>query len=373
MRILFSTVAKYISLGLNSFLDNFAARSNTTGGLGTATDGNEWEAINGTINVVSGAAKASSIPTSYSSGSNYPMSTVTMANSDVDIKLKGVNQGSTGAIWVRSSDEWWGVTSRADQQTIPGNTNYGLLTQATGNFNYFVNYWYNWSAPYTYGGSGDVVSGSSQVAYFVYGFNSSTTYGVANYSISYSASYGTRYNSKYSLAYTKYTWSTTNANYKATGTNYGYRVNSTYYKNVSNYKTYYWNASGSNSGQSSNPVEFSGTNYGYYYGSTGTNATTYAIRQYVDVIRSVAGGTVSTITSWLVSTSQTISSILISLSGNTITVKPYSDANLVSQIGSNLVYNATGAIIETRFGISLSPSEYLQSDIIATSAQIDVI
>jgi hypothetical protein len=31
------------------FYDNFAGRSNTTGSLGTATDGSKWDAISGVI------------------------------------------------------------------------------------------------------------------------------------------------------------------------------------------------------------------------------------------------------------------------------------------------------------------------------------
>ena len=33
--------------------DNFAGRSNTTGSLGTATDGSKWDAVSGVIQVTS--------------------------------------------------------------------------------------------------------------------------------------------------------------------------------------------------------------------------------------------------------------------------------------------------------------------------------
>lgn len=396
MRILFSTVAKYISLGITNFLDNFAARSNTAGGLGTSTSGDDWEAINGQINVTSGAAKASSTPTSYSSGSAYPMSVVNMKDVNVEIKLKGTNQGSTAAIWVKDSDEWWGVVSRAVQNSTPGNTNYGYDYTPTGNYSYTVgsnttnyaifssnttNYQVNSSNTTNYKFNSSSTTNSTtnytQVAFFVYGFNASTTF---------SASYGTRYNSKYSIAYTKYTWSTTN---------YGYRVNSTYYgftssttnKTTTNYGTgvagsttnYGISVSGSTTnysvgvdGSTTNYYSGIGTNYGWTFVATGTNATTYAVSQYLDIIQSTASA-VSTISSSLVSAVSTIGSILVSLTGNQITAKAYSDTNLVSQIGSDLVYTATGAVIETQFGIAVSPSQYLQSDIIGTSVEINVV
>jgi hypothetical protein len=414
MRLLFSTIAKYISLGLSSFADVFSSRSDTTGGLGTSTSGAQWQEVNGTINVVSGRAKASSTPTYSSLGSAYPLSVVNMSNSDVQIKLKNTNQGSTAAIWVQDSDEWWGVVSRATLQTIPGNATYGFAFTPTGNFNYVdsgnttnyalfssntTNYQTNSSNTTNYkfnsSNTTNYKTNYTQVAFFNYGFNSSTSYGVANYSISYSASYGTRYNSKYSLAYTKYTWSTTNANYKATGTNYGYRVTGTYYAfntgystsgSTTNYSTgvagsttnYGTSISGSttnyyyNSSSTTNYYAGVGTSYGFQYQVTGANATTYAVNQYLEIIRSTASS-VNTVTSALVSAVSTIKSIIVSLSNNQITAKAYSDANAVTQIGSDLVYTATGAVITTQFGISISPSQHDQSDIIGESVEIDLI
>ena len=371
MRILFSTIAKVLSTGLSTFLDNFSARSNTSGGLGTATDGNVWKSVNGTINVVSGAAKASSTPTTYSAGSAYPLSTVNMSKSDVQIKLKGTNQGSTAAIWVQSTDEWWGITARAVQTSTPGNTNYGFTTYISGYTPAYGTYYYNYNYSTTTYGTPSFTN-YKQVAYFVYGFNKSTSYSVSGYNVSYSANYGTRYNSKYSIAYTKYTWATYGANYSSSS-NYGYKVNSTYY-GYDSYTGYYYNTYVSNGTGTGSAPAFVGdyANYSWTWAVTGTNATTYAVNQYVDVIKSTASA-VTTMSSWLVSTAQTIGSILVSISNNQITTKPYSDTGLVSQIGSDLVYTATGAVISTQFGISVSPSQYNQSDIIGTSVEINAL
>lgn len=416
MRILFNAIAKFISQGLSSFADNFASRSNTTGGLGTSTSGDEWTPINGTINVQSGAAKAGSTPTYSSNGSAYPMSAVTMSKSDVNIKLAGTNQGSTLAIWVQDSDEWWGVVSRAVQNSTPGNTTYGYQYAVAGNTpawnasnttNYALastshsNYVYNSSSHsnYVYNSSShsnfkynssshsNFTTTYTRVAFFVYGFTSSTTY---------SANFGSKYNSKYAIAYNRYTWGVTNYGYvvnstfyaynsttnSSTTTNYGTGVASTttnygtsvgatttnYGTGVGNTTTnYFYNAS-----STTNYLEYSVPNYGFAYGVTGTNATTYTVNQYLDIIQSTATA-VSTISSSLVSAAATIGSILVSLSNNQITAKAYSDTNFVTQIGSDLVYTATGAVVTTQFGIAISPSTYNQSDIIGTSVEIDVV
>jgi hypothetical protein len=62
--------------------------------------------------------------------------------------------------------------------------------------------------------------------------------------------------------------------------------------------------------------------------------------------------------------SQTIASIAQSLRITTadedITIKAYSDTNQVTQIGNDIVYTATGAVLTPRFGISVNPSAYNQ-------------
>jgi hypothetical protein len=70
------------------------------------------------------------------------------------------------------------------------------------------------------------------------------------------------------------------------------------------------------------------------------------------------------------STTQTIKSILVQTSGNQITAKAFSDVVPVTQIGDDLIYNATGVIINTRYGISISKAEY-SNDEIASSVKIE--
>jgi S-adenosylmethionine:tRNA-ribosyltransferase-isomerase (queuine synthetase) len=72
---------------------------------------------------------------------------------------------------------------------------------------------------------------------------------------------------------------------------------------------------------------------------------------------------VSEISSAIVSTAQTIKSIIVQTSGNQITAKAFSDITPITQIGDDLIYNATGVIINTRYGISISKAEYTNSEI----------
>jgi hypothetical protein len=97
---------------------------------------------------------------------------------------------------------------------------------------------------------------------------------------------------------------------------------------------------------------------------------TYAFASYVKIRKSV-NNVVSTVSSNLVSTVATIKSILVQTLGNEITVKSFSDADLVTQIGSDLVYTATGAVVNAKYGISISEAEYDQSAIIGTEIVID--
>ena len=80
--------------------------------------------------------------------------------------------------------------------------------------------------------------------------------------------------------------------------------------------------------------------------------------------------TVSEISSWVVSTAQTIKSLIVQTSGNQITTKAFSDVIPITQIGEDLIYNATGAIINTTYGISISKAEY-SNDEIGSSVTIE--
>ena len=82
--------------------------------------------------------------------------------------------------------------------------------------------------------------------------------------------------------------------------------------------------------------------------------------QYIRIVQSVAN-TISTIGTYLVGTgTSAVKSLRVSTSGQQITTKAYSDENLVTQIGNDLVYTATGAVLDQRFGLVVMPSAYTQ-------------
>jgi hypothetical protein len=67
-----------------------------------------------------------------------------------------------------------------------------------------------------------------------------------------------------------------------------------------------------------------------------------------------AGSVVSEIFAWTVDT--IIKSLRIKTRGSEITVSAYSDDNLTTQIGSDIVYTATGVTVYPSYGITIQPS-----------------
>jgi hypothetical protein len=393
------------------FTDVFSSRVDTSSSLGIATDGSKWTAINGIIQVISGKAKSTTMPTALSPGSEYPMAVVTMPTANNTIKIKDVMQGSSVALWVQSSNDWWLVDVDSTFNTIPGTavygatgSNYGIVGSnygvvgsnygTTGN-NYVIvssnygavgsnyaaygtNYGYAFSTKTT---ASTYAFSSFRASYTVTNYRSATTSAtnyrsakvgnVINYfasttnTINYFPTTTTTYSNFTDFAITSYTFAFVNgttpsgSNFGISGTNYGV--------NGSNFGigTAIYGTTGSNYGSISSNYGVSGTNYG----QTSTNAITYAYAQYLR-IRQSSSSIVNTITSALISTAQTIGSIIVQVSGNTITAKAYSDTNFVTQIGSDLVHTPTGITITTQFGIAISPSEYQQSDIIGSSVEI---
>jgi hypothetical protein len=71
---------------------------------------------------------------------------------------------------------------------------------------------------------------------------------------------------------------------------------------------------------------------------------------------------VSQIASTQVGDNATINGLKAFISGTTITARAYSDANMTSQVGGDLVYNATGAAVTTEYGLVLTPAAYNQGN-----------
>lgn len=399
------------------FTDIFSARANTTGGLGTSTSGATWNPVNGVINVVSGAATTTTTPNPGASGSSYPISTVSMPTFDNVIKLSGTNEGSAIAIWVQSSSDWWMVNVEGTQVT---NTNYAGST-----------YWsYNYAYKYTNVPYGNLYSYASQYAQgssytgttptnVYYSTTGATQYYVTTVSVTpysavapyssqniyyafvtpYSSGAGTPTYTKLSptyyisasgTAYTSgaptYTSGKDLTGYTATytsGTTTYSIIPPGIYSSAIPYSIVQQYAFASLIGAPYSQYNISGYSYtfaGYttsfttqfsigatYYTYASGSTTTYS--EYLKLKRSVSN-TVSELSSTLISNTQTVKSLLVSILGNQITAKAYSDLGLVTQVGSDLVYTATGATVTTQYGIGVSPSAYNQSAIIGTSIEI---
>jgi len=319
----FSQVASSVR---KRFVDTFSSRSNTTGSLGTATDGSRWDAINGTIEVVTGAATATTTPSVGGSGTTYPMATVSMPTTNNVLYLANTNEGSSAALWVQSSSDWWLVNVEGTQTT---NTNYA--SAQTYNYAFAQNITYgsntSWYAVTNYTTSSSTNSYTSPGGYTV------------NYGYAGPFSFRTIYSSQAGGT----TWSSSTNYYAATS----------YYSALVYGITY--------------GAYYQYTSAGSYY--TYAAGTTTAYNEYLKIRQSVAS-TVSIIASALISTTQSIKSLRVTTSGNQITARAFSDTNFVTQIGSDLVHTATGATVNTKYGIGVSPSAYNQSAIIGTSVNI---
>jgi hypothetical protein len=501
------------------FIDIFSSRSNTTGSLGTASDGSQWEAVSKVIEVQGGKAVANYVPQPADDGSEYPIAVINMPTQNNIITLEDTDIGSGVALWVQTSADWWMVSVDSAYNTIPAATNYtsapatfsgqanytmetmyssseagftaadvysvgiptysslpaeysaGLTSYSAGATNYTSSL-DNFSSTPTFSSSTPFTSlqpfSSAQVFSVATPYTSVTNYfsqnnaytSFANFTLSetwnrwspytrspstwnaqtnyfrswtrrarpvaYSASpfsQTTTWNSALGNVWSRQdfwnlsqTWTsvingvtasqswTSAIAYFQGATNYTsvaptYSAGTTAYTaGLPNYtsETFYTSASGaftsaiafssttpfSSATPYSSASNFSSsTNYfadlvfssltTYTAGTSYTSAISYsstfvpesfAYSAILRISQSVSD-TVSEISSAIVSTAQTIKSIIVQTSGNQITAKAFSDITPITQIGDDLIYNATGVIINTRYGISISKAEYTNSEI----------
>jgi hypothetical protein len=284
-----------IASGIRNRLVDTFDRTDTTTDLGRSSDGSLWNAFRGTMKVTGNKA------TSTDSPNTYPAATVKMPKADVTISMTGTGNGSGSLLWATDSGNWWATD--VYQYSYSSNWYYNA---ATGN--------YNCNQQGT-----------------VNGCDLST----ANY-------FRTCNLNGYCCAVCN-AWNSNNIKNAAYCRTYSYT--GTY--SCSNSPTGGYNCIGPysytvcNSGTAVYSVQFGGT---YYYYPT-----------YVRILQSVAN-TISTINSVYVGDNVLVQSLKTLISGNQITVRGYSDANMTTQIGSDLVYTATGAAVTTEYGIVITPS-----------------
>jgi hypothetical protein len=344
---------------------------NNRSDLGRASDGSLWQTIRAGLGISNNRAVASN-------PSQYPMSTVDMPFSDVTIDLTNVSPGGGAAIWVQSSDDWWAVTASERLVNLPEQTRnesgtYQYTDRNSSSFN---------SGTFTQTNYQFTEGTYFYATRYFYFFQNATGYNTvtANTTFVYAVNYN--YTATGTTSYkTLFGWIRLNYNYTARGTfyttgskSYTYTRAYTYsIQKLAEYTVLRQNASSFNSTTTSEPWSSFSPGWNYITFAPYTYQVTVpareAVEEQVNIWRSIAGE-LTLVKNWAVSTVAAIRSLRVRLRNDEITVSPYSDENLVQQVGDNLVYTATGAEITTSFGITISPSVYQQGTTAATTVSI---
>ena len=364
------------------FFDNFNRPDQT--GLGTATDGSSWRQVRGQFNIVSNRAVGDS--------SNYPMAVEdNIPFTNVDIDLLGITQGSSAALWVTDSGNWWAVgidqVAVTNCQTCSDCVSWNASNCASWNASSFVcnSAVWNQSTCTTWGGNTVRCN-----TWNVFQWNCNTYNAIQNTCNSWNASFTfcaawTRTGGNctaWNAGRTCRLWSAIQTNCSSTGFQasncassftFGGNCQSTFsFQFGGNCQTSFqtWNAGTCNASNASN-FQFclSGTFTGSSCASSNTSTcaafnsyacncvTTYP--QYIRILQSV-NSTVSEM--WSTTVGAIVQSLRVLTNGTQITVKAYSDTNLTNQIGSDLVYTPTGATVVSSYGITIKPSSWNQGN-----------
>jgi hypothetical protein len=325
--------------GSNPFNDDF---NRADGSINPAEDGGLWQAIRGTFQVSSN--KASSL-----TDSNYPIAAVSSFTNDVTIDIKGTT-GSGAALWVTDSGNWWSVG----------------VAQAPEDCNcveYYNSYTYTYSYSYiaSYNQGNCAANNNSCCGYYCL-YNSGGN--CAGYSCA-------SYNTSNCCGYTCYGYNAYNSKNKTGGNCQGNYCSCYNGSNCASYSCSSYNPivcgayTCSDNTSCNNCASYNTGNPNYatgYSNATGYSGPYYNCQTcypaYIRIFQSV-GNVVSTIVNSKITT--VVNSLKVTTAGNQITVKAYSDSNQVTQIGSNIVYTATGATIFPRFGLTVVPSTYGQT------------
>ena len=335
------------------FLD-FFQRENTIDGLGPSDTGGLWDILKGSWRVNFFSAESSTPP------EEYPLATINMSQSDVDIYMFDINNGSASALWVTDSGNWFAVGP--DQQPVDCNCEVGTECN-------------RWNAPnvtgyYTFESGGrnafNFASGQYCVTNITGGRN-------ANYQrICQNSSSCTRYSpSRGSCVAWRTNQECFNAIFSYNAPNYTTTCN-TNFSTAYNSPNFTTNINGWNARTCNRWNEY-----------TFNCETCYP--QWIRVLQSV-GGTVSTVTQFLASSVfRTIKSpnetldlvvqdgpivdfvraMILKIRNETISVEVYSDSGATEKIAlqdGDIVYTPTGAQITPTYGIMITPSQYEQSN-----------
>jgi hypothetical protein len=326
------------------FIDIFSSRSNTAGFLGTASDGSSWEAVSKVIEVQDGKAVANYVPQPSDGGSEYPIAVVNMPTQNNIITLEDTDVGSGVALWVQTSSDWWMVSADSSFTTIPGATNYtsagSYIRAYTSQATYAIVFTPSYSVAYTFR------TPAYSLSYIFGSIYSRSPFGVPVYS---RGGRPTRYTRAFRFQYSRFQ-----------GNNPFYTRGTTFSATFTGSPVAGYQASGFTS------ATVYSSSVGY---TSNTEPNSFSYSAILRISRSVSD-IVSEVSSSILSTTQTIKSIIVQVINNQITAKGFLEPVPVTQLGDDLVHTATGAIINTKYGISLSKSEN-DNDIIGSSIKIE--
>jgi len=381
-----------------TFTDTFN-RANQSG-LGTASDGTRWSILTGAWEILSNKARGGS--------TSYPLATVTMATVNNNVELRGVSQGATVALWVTDSGEWWGVG--IDQ--VAENCNCQTCSQCnafntsncsgTSGGNCAQDQCNTWSTTCNQWSVSNCnaftstcnVGRNGQFTFANYNCNAFNTNSCNSWN---AKNCGGGFNSSNCSSWNRFctSWNAAkncktfaaecsgwnSSNCKSFNTNSCNSWNAKNCATQGNIIFNTWNVcqtwSTSCSGGFNTSVCINSFSVCQVSGCIAWNAVVCATYnasncasesffscncqtcypQYIRVIRSV-GSVVTELTSWVVSS--VVQSFRVKTSGSQITIEPYSDVDLTTKIGNDLVYTPTGVQAKPTYGIMIKPSSYNQ-------------
>lgn len=318
--------------GLASFVDNFS------------TTKTAWREIRSGWSFGSNKAIAST--------TNYPLKNVVMSKPNVEVSLKNPGSGSGIAFWITDSGNWWGLVSDQVQS-------YAYNYCSSG---YPYSYSYTLNGQPCYGTCGGNFTGNYYNVFGYYGgYYCSGGNFTGNYYYSGTIYYGTYYCRNIQVSYVYSYYSCSADYYSYTTPNYNsYTCNADYYS--ATYPVYNATYTCITSNNCAN------TESGGGYACTGyTNVYNYGrvmrlIRYANNIISEIASTAVDSVNSPIAGLKLKITNATKgSSSSGTITAQAFSDSDLVTQIGNNLIHNPTGVNITTNFGIVATAASYNES------------
>lgn len=387
-------IASSIQKAFAAFSDNF--NRTTSGALGTSSSGGLWQALRGTWFANSSSAQ------SDDAANTYPISIISSATDSVNISLVPGSGGTIvstgGTVGAVASGNGTTGTTGFHWATITGMSSttgisvgdYIYATAGTGSL---------------YGGTPDYVEvtevvSSTSIKYRTKGGTVPVAGNVSNigtrgkdggsgagiwitdsgnwFGVSYGRSLDTSCNCSMCLngTYTCLTWSnssycggmtytctswvntTTYSGYNQP--NYGYAT--TGFSRVFSYTRVY----GSQGSTSCNGASGSCTGGTYTTQNCATNTenssscncqTCYP--PYISIVQSVSNGVTESIR-WSLSSMAAAIKIVADSATKIITVKPYKDKAMTTQIGSDLTKSVPSAVPTNKFGIVITPSDQIQ-------------